>query len=193
MQPITTYYSQITNESRRSILHIDSLGAVVARCARACCSSPWLVIIAAAIGMVGAIEYTRQNFAIDTNTSQLISSDLPWRQRELQLDAAFPQRTETIVVVIDGSTPEIADTSARALATRLAQWPQLFQSIRQPDGGPFFDRNGLLFLSTEELGRTTEQLIRAQPFLGTLAADPTLRGFANALALLPTGMKADRL
>src|SRR5262249_26879638 len=121
------------------------------------------------------------------------SSDLPWRQRELQLDAAFPQRTETIVVVVDGLTPEIADASARALAAKLAQWPDLFQSIRRPDGGPFFDRNGLLFLSTEELGRTAEQLIRAQPFLGTLAADPTLRGFTSALALLPAGIKADRL
>src|SRR5262245_17099884 len=92
-----------------------------------------------------AIEYARQNFAIDTNTSQLISSALPWRQRELQLDAAFPQRADTIVVVLDALTPEIADTSAGALATKLARRPELFQSVRRPDGGPFFDRNGLLF------------------------------------------------
>jgi uncharacterized protein len=142
---------------------------------------------------VGAIEYTRVNFAIDTNTSQLISSDLPWRQRELQLDAAFPQRTDTIVVVVDGLTPEVADTAARALAAELARRPELFQSIRRPDGGPFLDRNGLLFLSAAELERTAEQMIRAQPFLGTLAADPTLRGLADALALIPVGMKADRI
>jgi hopanoid biosynthesis associated RND transporter like protein HpnN len=111
----------------------------------------------------------------------------------LQLDAAFPQRTDTIVVVVDGLTPEIADGSARALAMELAKRRGLFKSVRRPDAGPFFDRNGLLFLSTEELGRTAEQMIRAQPFLGTLAADPTLRGFAGALALIPVGMKADRI
>jgi hypothetical protein len=182
-----------TKENWRAILRTDTLVAVIARCTQACCWFPWLVIIAATIGTGGAIEYACRNFAIDTNTAQLISPALPWRQRELQLDAAFPQRTDTIVVVVDGLTPEIADSSARALATELAKRPGLFHSVRRPDAGPFFERNGLLFLSTEELRRTAEQMIRAQPFLGTLAADPTLRGFAGALALIPVGMKVDRI
>ena len=46
-----------------------------------------------------------------------------------------------------------------------------------------------LFLSTEEVQHTTEQLIRAQPFLGTLAADPTLRGLAQALSYIPKGAR----
>ena len=158
-----------------------------------CCCFPWLVITTAIIGTAGAIEYTRQHFAIDTNTSQLISSALPWRQRELQLDAAFPQRIDTIVVVVDGLTPELADSSARALAAELAKKPELFQAVRRPDGGPFFDQNGLLFLSTAEIERATEQVIRAQPILGTLAADPTLRGFAGALAFIPMGATAGQM
>ena len=182
-----------TNDRWRAILRADALETVIARCTRACCRFPWFVIVTAMIGTVGAIAYARQNFAIDTDTSQLISSALPWRQRELQLHAAFPQLTDMIVVVVDGLTPEIADNSARALATELARRPELFQVVRRPDGGPFFDRNGLLFLSTEELRRTAQQIIRAQPFLATLAADPTLRGFAGALALIPAGMKADRM
>ena len=180
------------SETWRGILRTDMLEAIIVRCTRACCCYPWLVIITALIGTAGAIEYAHQHFAIDTNTGQLISSALPWRQRELQLDAAFPQRTDTIVVVVDGLTPEIVDSSARALAAELARKPELFHAVRGP-GGPFFDRNGLLFLSTGELGRTAEQMIRAQPFLGTLAADPTLRGFAGALGLIPVGMKAGRM
>ena len=65
--------------------------------------------------------------------------------------------------------------------------------MRQPDAGPFFERNGLLFLSTAEVTRATEQLIRAQPFLATLAADPTLRGLAHALSFIPAGVKAGRV
>ena len=169
------------------------LETIIARCTRACCAFPWLVILTAVIGTAGAIEYARQHFAIVTDTSQLISSALPWRQRELRLDAAFPQRTDTIVVVVDGSTPELADGSARALAEALGKKPDLFQAVRRPDAGPFFDQNGLLFLSTEELTRTTEGIIRAQPFLGTLAADPTLRGIAAALAFIPIGVKANHI
>ena len=45
----------------------------------------------------------------------------------------------------------------------------------------------MLFLSTSEVARAAEQLIEAQPFLATLAADPSLRGFAHALSLIPTG------
>jgi hopanoid biosynthesis associated RND transporter like protein HpnN len=169
------------------------LETVIVRCARACCCFPWLVIITAMIGTAGAVAYARHNFAIDTNTSQLISSALPWRQRELQLDAAFPHRADAIAVVVDGLTPEIADSSARALVAALARRTDLFQAVRRPDGGPFFDRNGLLFLSVKEVEQTAEHVIRAQPFLGPLAADPTLRGFAGALGFIPVGMNAGRL
>ena len=169
------------------------LESIIAGCTRVCCRVPWLVILIALIATAGAGEYARRHFAIDTDTSQLISSGLPWRQRELQLDAAFPQRTDTIVVVVDGPTPELADASARALAEELAKTPELFAAVRRPDAGPFFERNGLLFLSTQEVEQATEQLIRAQPLLGSLAADPTLRGFAQALNYMAIGVKAGQI
>jgi hypothetical protein len=89
------------------------LETIIACCTRACCRFPYLVILTAAIASAAATEYARRHFAIDTDTSQLISSALPWRQRELQLDRAFPQRTDTIVVVVDGLTPELADRLRR--------------------------------------------------------------------------------
>src|SRR5262245_58507838 len=182
-----------SNDVEVDPLRTDMLEMIIARCTRACCRFPFLVILAAVIASAGAAEYARRHFAIDTDTSQLISAALPWRQRELQLDAAFPHRTDTIVVVVDGLTPELADGSARALAEALGEKPDLFRAVRRPDAGAFFDQNGLLFLSTTELARTTEQMIRAQPFLGTLAADPTLRGIAAALAFIPIGVKADQI
>ena len=50
-----------------------------------------------------------------------------------------------------------------------------------------------MFLSTSEVAQAAEQLIKAQPFLATLAADPSLRGFAHALSFVPTGVKAGRI
>jgi hopanoid biosynthesis associated RND transporter like protein HpnN len=138
---------------------------------------------------VGAILFTVDNFAIHTDTSQLISPRLPWRQRELQLDAAFPQQVDTLLVVVDGATPELADAGAKRLTAALAGDHQHFAAVHETEGGPFFEHNGLLFLSTDDVQHTTEQLIRAQPFLGTLAADPTLRGLAQALSYIPKGVK----
>ncbi len=169
------------------------LKSVVVTVVTACCRFPWLVVALAVIFTAGAAEYVRENFAISTDTSQLISARLPWRQREIQFDAAFPQQSDTIIVVLDAATPELADTASRTLAQALAGKPEHIESVRQPDASPFFERNGLLFLSTAEVARTTEQLIRAQPFLATLAADPSLRGFAHALSFIPTGVKAGRI
>ena len=169
------------------------LEAIVVTCTRLSCRLAWLVIFGALIGTAAAVNYTIENFAINTNTSQLISSSLPWRQRELQLDAAFPQRTDTIIVVVDGQTPELADGAARTLEVELAKRPEHFRTVRRPDGGTFFERNGMLFLPLAEVERTTEQLIRAQPFLGMLSADPSLRGFAQSLSLIPAGAQAGRV
>ena len=138
----------------------------------------------------GAGIYSYDNFAIHTDTGQLISSRLPWRQRELQLDAAFPQMVDTYSVVLDGATPELARDGASRLASKLAGDRANFQAVQEAEGGAFFEKNGLLFLPPEDVRSTTEQLIRAQAFLGTLAADPSLHGLAEALALIPKGVEA---
>ncbi len=162
---------------------------IITKVVSACCRRPALTLILAAIIFIGAVVYTCTNFAIDTDTSQLISAQLPWRQRELQLDRAFPQQVDTLLVVVDGATPELADNAAKTLTAALARESQHIEAADEVAAGPFFDHNGLLFLSVEEVRQTTEQLIKAQPFLGTLAPDPTLRGLAHALAFIPRGVQ----
>jgi hopanoid biosynthesis associated RND transporter like protein HpnN len=156
---------------------------------RLCTARPALTLLLYLLLTLGAVLFTVENFAIHTDTSQLISPRLPWRQRELELDAAFPQQVDTLLVVVDGATPELADDGTKRLTKALANDHEHFAAVHETGGGPFFERNGLLFLSTEEVQRTADQLIRAQPFLGTLAADPTLRGLAQALSYIPKGVK----
>jgi len=166
------------------------LETIIVNVIRACYRRPALTVIVASTMAVGAGLYTYENFAIHTDTGQLISQKLPWRQRELQLDAAFPQQVDTILVVVDGATPELARVGASRLAAKLAEDEPNFQAVQEVEGGAFFEKNGLLFLPPEEVRRATDQLIRAQPFLGTLAADPSLHGLAEALAFIPKGMQA---
>jgi hopanoid biosynthesis associated RND transporter like protein HpnN len=162
------------------------LESVIVNVVRASCWRPALTLVLASVVTIGAGFYTYENFAIHTDTSQLISPKLAWRQRELQLDAAFPQQVDTILVVVDGASPELAEDAAKRLRVALAKDRDHFQWVSEAEGD-FFQKNGLLFLSTDDVRHTTEQLIRAQPFLGALAADPTLRGLAEALAFIPKG------
>ena len=85
------------------------------------------------------------------------------------LDRAFPQRIDQIIAVIDATTPEAADEAADALVKDLSSRSDVIRTVTQPDGGEFFARNGILFLTTDEVRRNTAELIAAQPFLGTLA------------------------
>ena len=163
--------------------------SIIITIVNACCRRPVLTFAVALVITIGACVFTYENFAIHTDTSQLISSRLPWRQHELQLDAAFPQQVNTLLVVVDAETPELADDGAKRLVAALAKEHEHIETVREAEGGPFFENNGLLFLSVEEVRHVTEQLIRAQPFLGTLGADPTLRGLARALALIPKGVQ----
>ena len=85
----------------------------------------------------------------------------------------------------------VAEQATAALSQRLSSQIELFRAVSRPDGGPFFDRAGLLFESIADLSQTTQRLIAAQPLLGSLAADPTVRGLMDALALLVEGVQAD--
>src|SRR5262249_59222905 len=62
-------------------------------------------------------------------------------------------------------------------------------TVIRPDGGEFFARNGVLFRSVEEVRRDANDLIGAQPFLGTLSADPTLRGVLRTLSQSVEGLR----
>jgi uncharacterized protein len=147
----------------------------------------WAVtLVLLLLSLVGAY-YTASHISIDTDINKLISPDLPWRQREAEMDRAFPQNADLLAIVIDAKTPDLAADAAGALAQRLATMPYLFRTVRAPEGGDFFRREGMLFLPTVDVQSFADQIVAAQPLIGTLAADPTLRGVFTALDLLAQG------
>jgi hopanoid biosynthesis associated RND transporter like protein HpnN len=163
--------------------------AAIARVVRLSTRHAWVVIAAFLIAAIVAGGYVARHIAINTDSDKLLSSSLPWRQQEIKLNALFPQRTDLIVAVIDGTTPEGADEAANALANALAPQTNLFRAVTRPDGGEFFARDGVLFLSVDDLRRNMDELIKAEPFLGTLALDPTLRGILGAISQSLEGVR----
>ena len=141
-------------------------------------------ILASVVGIgIAAVRH----IGIDTDTGKLFSPTLPWRQAELQLDRAFPQNNDLLAIVIDAPTPDQAQDAATGLASRLAARPELFRDVRQPGGGMFFRKNGLLFLSQRRCRASPIRWSPRSRCSGTLASDPSARGVLNALALLAQG------
>ena len=127
--------------------------------------------------------YLVRHFSINTDVNALISADLPWRQRELAYEFAFPQSTQGILAVVDAPTPELAPAAATALADQLSKHLGLFRSVEEIGGGRFFESNGLLFLDMPQISGILTQLEGASPSLAILAADPSLRGLIQAFSL----------
>jgi uncharacterized protein len=144
----------------------------------------WAVLIIAAIVTAVSAYYAAAHFQINTRTRNFISDRLPWRQSMIEMDKAFPQDVDQIVIVIDGKTAELTEAGAQQLSEKLSSSPGLFRSVEQQNGGQFFNRSALLFMPVEETRRTAEELIKAKPLLQALATDPSLRGIADTFSFM---------
>jgi hopanoid biosynthesis associated RND transporter like protein HpnN len=147
-----------------------------------------LVAFAGVALAVGAVLFAMSHFSLSTSEDDLISPKLAYRQAEAALARDFPGMDAPIVVVVDGATPELAESSAQALADKLSADTRMFPSVRRPDGGQFWAREGLLFEDAPAVKSSMDRLIAAEPFLGPMAADPSLRGLTNALSTALQGV-----
>src|SRR5215831_16709191 len=132
------------------------------------------------LGLATAV-YAAHHFAIDADVNKLISKELPWRQREVAFEKSFPPKEETILAVLDAPTSEVATQATAALIQKLSDQKDHFRSILEAGGGPFFQKNGLLFLPAAEVVALTKKLGEAKPLIQTLAQDSSLRGLTTVL------------
>jgi len=171
---------------------MKTITALVVRAIDVCAQYAWPVIAAALLLALVSAWYAATHFSMTTDVNQLISPNIPWRQREAALEKAFPQ-FETIVAVLNAPTPELVDEATAALVGRLSQQKDLFRSIVQPKGGSFFAQNGFLFESTADLGPQLKALTQAQRLIQVLAGDPSLRGVIQALQFGLLGVQGGQI
>ena len=148
------------------------------------------IAAAALLASIAMGAYVSTHITINTDINQLLSDNLDWRKREKALEASFPQKTDNLVVVIDGDTADKAEAAAEALSEKLLAQPTLFTLVSRPDALPFFRANGLLYLSPAEIEATLDQIAQAQPMLGAIGSDPSLRGFFSTIGMMMQGLQA---
>jgi len=137
----------------------------------------------------GAGWYAVTHFKMNTDINTLLAEDLSWRKQEKALEQAFPARNDLLVVVVDAADAGQAEKTAATLASQMQQRPDLFRTVNRPDALPFFQQNGLLFLEQADLADIIDHLMQAQPLLGTLAADQSLRGLFHTFGMMLTGVE----
>jgi len=118
--------------------------------------------------VVLAAWFAAPRLGIDTDTADMISSELPWRRHFIEFRESFPARDRNLAVVVTAGSPERADAFASALAARLEARPELFSSVFAAGVGEFFERHALLYFSVEQLEELADRLAEAQPLIGLL-------------------------
>ncbi|EHH68055.1 MMPL family transporter [Gluconobacter morbifer] len=164
----------------------DLIGRLNALCAR---RAP-LVVALFVLLCAGCIALSAKRLSVTTDTGKMFASSLPWKKRSAELTRLFPQDSNQLVAIIDSNLPEQGRDAARQLASVLSRDHTHFKTVSLPGDNAFYNSHGFLFLDKKDLEPLLDSIVSAQPFLGTLAADPSARGLFNALGLIEEGIKA---
>ena len=116
------------------------------------------------------VWYAAHHLGVNTDTTNMMSPTLTWRQNWNEYREAFPSRDRNLLIVIDARTSAGADAFAAKVLAELRREPDLYHSILLQGEGEFFARNGLLYLPLAQLEQLSERLTAAQPLLGLLHA-----------------------
>jgi len=144
---------------------------------------PGFVLIITFCLVVLSLIYSATSLRIDTDTTDMISEEVAFRQNQSAYKRVFPAFSDTIVAVIDSDTPERSEDAAARLAIALKADKEHFSKVDLLGGEPFFKQNGLLYLDMRTLTALSDRLAEAQPLLAILADDPNLRGLADFIQL----------
>ncbi len=169
------------------------LESLVYRAVQFCERRAALVLAAGVLLAIVSVIYVVHAFRMDTDTTNMISPELPWRKQVAHFNDLFPQNTGLLVIVVDGKTPDAAEDATAALFQKLQTRTDLFSSVRRPDGGPYFEQHGLLYLPTDQVQKIADSVIEAQPFIGSLTQDPSLRGLFNTLSTFVQGVQSNQV
>src|SRR5438270_2547235 len=104
------------------------------------------VVLAGILLVIFSGWYASGHLGITTETDEMFSASLPWRQRAEMFKKLFPQLQDLLVAVIDATEPEEAATTAAALAKAVAGDHDHCLSVRRPDAWPFLEQEGLLYV-----------------------------------------------
>jgi hypothetical protein len=138
--------------------------------------------------------YTAARLGMHADIHAMVDDELPFMQRRRAFEQSFPLVDDMLLLVVDAKTPEAASRAADALADRLAQERDVFHAAFVPGGGPFFERNALLYMEPDALDDLADVLAQAQPFLAELERNPNLGAvfelLTDSLAAIASGEAA---
>ncbi len=127
--------------------------------------------------------YAGFELRINSDNVKMISSTLPSMIANAEFSRFFPNLDDALLIVVDGETTEQTREATEALVEKLSERTESFTSVYVPGGGSFFERNGLMYRSPDELDLFADQMARVQPVLAQLEVDPSIASLSKVIRL----------
>lgn len=132
---------------------------------------------------LAALVYAALTLGINSDNVRLLADSLPGKIAYKEFSRYFPNLDDALLIVVDGADTEQTRQAARRLEEALSERSDSFTEVYVPGGGSFFERNGLLYRSLDELDTFAIQMATLQPVLAQLEADPSIESLAGIIRL----------
>jgi hopanoid biosynthesis associated RND transporter like protein HpnN len=126
--------------------------------------------------------YTALTLGINSDNMGLISDDLPSKLAYEEFTSRFPALDDSLLVVVDGETPELARNATERLRDALAPLTDQFTRVYIPGGGDFFERHALLYRELDDLDVFAAEMARMQPLIAELESDSSVQNLTRLVA-----------
>ncbi|MEO0881915.1 MAG: MMPL family transporter [Pseudomonadota bacterium] len=136
------------------------------------------LLVLAGIGTILAVT----GLGVNSDTSQMVSSKLDYRQAQIDFETAFPEEETRIALVVRARSEDEADAFSARVADVLRERTDVVSDVFAASVDPFLVQNGLLFLDSDELDELLGNITAAGPILKRLGRTPTLDRLYLALA-----------
>ncbi|MCG8441442.1 MAG: MMPL family transporter, partial [Caulobacterales bacterium] len=143
--------------------------------------SPIVIAALVALAIAGGWR-AATHLSVNTDSSTMIAAEVPYRAAGIEFQKSFPRFNDRIVMIVRAPTPDEADVAATLIAAQLRDRDDVIRDIFAPPADPFFARQALTYLPTEELEQLLSRLTQAAPLIKRLDADPSLDALFGALA-----------
>ncbi len=127
--------------------------------------------------------YAATHLGINADNKLLLAPDLAFQRAAADYARDFPTLDDSLLILVEGDSPEQVREATQALEARLAARPDAFTDVFAPGGGPFFERYGLLYRSEDDLYDFGDSLAAYQPLLAELAREPSLSTLSRLIRL----------
>jgi len=168
----------------------DWVGRAMAMLVRACARRPVLTVVIAVVLAAAAVVYTARTLTFITSPARLLPQQARYVVMLKEYSRDFGALND-IIVAMESADPALSRRYAARLAEELGRSGVAPARISYRIDPAAFDRNGLLYLSVEDLTKLRDRLFDDEAFVEAYALRPTIdqlveglnQQFANAIAL----------